>query len=161
MVIPKPINFPKLSGAFILIRIPQIAIPINASTSINPTVAASGANLIVTDVWSSMGQEQEQQQREEAFEFYQVSESLLDLGADDVIFMHCLPAHRGEEISEEVLVSKNAEVSRIIKPSIPVYHTRAMKKQFYNDMSLFRCGKPAVLREMYKRLTGMCCSYMC
>lgn len=59
-----------------------------------------------------------------------------------------------EESSEEMLVSRNAEVSRIIKPSIPIYHTRAMKKQFYSDMSLFRCGRPAVLREMYKRLTG-------
>ena len=59
-----------------------------------------------------------------------------------------------EEISEEMLVSKNAEVLRVIKPSLPVYHTRAMKKQFYHDMKLFRCGKPAVLREVYRRLTG-------
>ena len=50
-----------------------------------------------------------------------------------------------EEISEEMLTSKNAEVLRVIKPSLPVYHTRAMKKQFYHDMSLFRCGKPAAL----------------
>ena len=59
-----------------------------------------------------------------------------------------------EEIVEETLTSKNAEVLRVIKPSLTVYHTRAMKKQFYNDMSLFRCGKPAVLREVYRRLTG-------
>lgn len=59
-----------------------------------------------------------------------------------------------EEISDDTLISKNAEVLRIIEPSLPIYHTRAMRKQFYYDMHLFRCGKPAVLREMYHRLTG-------
>lgn len=65
-----------------------------------------------------------------------------------------------EGISEETLVSKNAEVLRVIKPSLPVYHTRAMKKQFYHDMCLFRCGKPAVLRDIYRRLTGKICVNM-
>lgn len=73
--------------------------------SIVRDVAASVANssLVVTDVWASMGQEEEQQQRMKAFAGYQVTPELLDKAADDVVFMHCLPAHRGEEISEDML----------------------------------------------------------
>lgn len=69
----------------------------------SPEQAVKGANLVVTDVWASMGQEAEQGQRLSVFRDYQVSEALLDQAADDVIFMHCLPAHRGEEISETLL----------------------------------------------------------
>jgi len=69
----------------------------------DPVEAVKGASLVVTDVWASMGQEEEQKLREEAFAGYQVTEQLLDQAAEDVIFMHCLPAHRGEEISETLL----------------------------------------------------------
>lgn len=65
--------------------------------------AATGADLIVTDVWASMGQEQEQKQREQAFANYQVNEKLMALANEGCLFMHCLPAHRGEEISETML----------------------------------------------------------
>lgn len=65
--------------------------------------AAEGADLVVTDVWASMGQEQEQQQRIEAFRGFQVNRELMELAAPDALFMHCLPAHRGEEVSAEVL----------------------------------------------------------
>jgi len=68
-----------------------------------PSDAVAGANLVVTDVWASMGQEEENQQRMEAFQSFQVTEALLDQADDDVLFMHCLPAHRGEEISESLL----------------------------------------------------------
>ena len=68
-----------------------------------PADAVKDASLVVTDVWASMGQEEEQKLREKAFADYQVNEALLDQAADDVIFMHCLPAHRGEEISETLL----------------------------------------------------------
>ena len=61
--------------------------------------AAVNADLIVTDVWASMGQEEEQKIREKAFADYQVNEKLMDLAHADCLFMHCLPAHRGEEIS--------------------------------------------------------------
>ena len=61
-----------------------------------------------------------------------------------------------EEASADELISRNAEVIRRLQPSLPVYHTRAMKKQFYHDMQLFRCGNPSVLREIYRRLTGKC-----
>ena len=69
----------------------------------DPAEAVKGASLVVTDVWASMGQEEEQKLREEAFSGYQVTEALLDQAAEDVIFMHCLPAHRGEEISHTLL----------------------------------------------------------
>jgi ornithine carbamoyltransferase len=67
------------------------------------TEAAKDADLVVTDVWASMGQEEEQAKREKAFADYQVNEALLGLTKDDALFMHCLPAHRGEEISENLL----------------------------------------------------------
>ncbi|MCV6590608.1 MAG: ornithine carbamoyltransferase [Marinobacterium sp.] len=69
----------------------------------DPAEAVKGSSLVVTDVWASMGQEEEQKLREQAFAGYQVTEALLDQAAEDVIFMHCLPAHRGEEISESLL----------------------------------------------------------
>src|SRR5690606_24014009 len=62
-----------------------------------------GAHLISTDVWASMGQEDEVAARMATFRAYQVDRALLDSAADDVLFMHCLPAHRGEEISEDLL----------------------------------------------------------
>jgi len=65
--------------------------------------AVEGADLVVTDVWSSMGHEAETVRRREAFAPYQVNEALLDSAPRDVIFMHCLPAHRGEEVSDSLL----------------------------------------------------------
>lgn len=65
----------------------------------DPADAARDAHLLVTDVWASMGQEEEQQRREAVLAPYQLNESLLDLAASDALYMHCLPAHRGEEIS--------------------------------------------------------------
>jgi ornithine carbamoyltransferase len=65
--------------------------------------AAKDSDLIVTDVWASMGQEEEQKQREIAFKNYQVNQSIMDTAHDDALFMHCLPAHRGEEVTAEVI----------------------------------------------------------
>ena len=65
--------------------------------------AVSGADVIYTDVWVSMGDEAESDKRREDFKDYQVNKSLIDLANDDVIFMHCLPAIRGEEVSAEVI----------------------------------------------------------
>jgi len=69
----------------------------------DPLAAAQDADLIVTDVWASMGQEEEQKQREIAFKDYQVNAETLKVAKPDALFMHCLPAHRGEEVSSEVI----------------------------------------------------------
>ncbi|MCV6612137.1 MAG: ornithine carbamoyltransferase [Amphritea sp.] len=68
-----------------------------------PEEAVKGSHLIVTDVWASMGQEEEQKEREQAFTGYQVTPELMDQAESDAIFMHCLPAHRGEEVSAEMM----------------------------------------------------------
>ena len=65
----------------------------------DPLDAADGVDLVVTDVWASMGQEDEQLQRNSAFAGYQVDEMLMQRADPDALFMHCLPAHRGEEVS--------------------------------------------------------------
>lgn len=67
--------------------------------------AVKDADLVVTDVWASMGQEEEQARRRKAFAGYQVSSKLMLLAKENALFMHCLPAHRGEEISQEMLDS--------------------------------------------------------
>jgi ornithine carbamoyltransferase len=69
----------------------------------DPAETVHGADLVVTDVWASMGQEEEQAQRERAFRPYQVTPELMSRANPDALFMHCLPAHRGEEVAAEVL----------------------------------------------------------
>lgn len=69
----------------------------------DPREAVAGAHLVSTDVWASMGQEAEAEARMRLFQPFQVTRALLDGAAADVLFMHCLPAHRGEEISEDLL----------------------------------------------------------
>ena len=72
--------------------------------------AVRGAHVVNTDVWASMGQEDEAKQRALAFQGYQVSTDLMTLAARDAIFLHCLPAHRGEEVSEGVLEGPQSRV---------------------------------------------------
>jgi len=69
----------------------------------HPSQAADGAHLVTTDVWASMGQEEEASQRRLAFQDYQVDEALMSGADKDALFMHCLPAHRGEEVSHGVI----------------------------------------------------------
>lgn len=81
---------------------------VNAVTaSINltndPLQAAQDADLVVTDVWASMGQEEEQRKREAAFASFQVDEKIMQQAAKDALFMHCLPAHRGEEVAASII----------------------------------------------------------
>ena len=68
-----------------------------------PQEAVEKADLVTTDVWASMGFEEESKSREQAFKDWQVDESLMALTSSDSLFMHCLPAHRGEEVSAEVI----------------------------------------------------------
>ena len=69
----------------------------------DPASAADGAHLLVTDVWASMGQESEQAAREAVLAPYQLNRALLDRASSDALYMHCLPAHRGEEITAELI----------------------------------------------------------
>jgi ornithine carbamoyltransferase len=69
----------------------------------DPQAASAGADLVVTDVWASMGQEAEQQKRVAAFANYQVNAKLMQYAERNALFMHCLPAHRGEEVATEVI----------------------------------------------------------
>ena len=76
----------------------------------NPVMAARGADLVVTDVWASMGQEKEQAERASAFEDFQVTPELMSYASKGAAFMHCLPAHRGEEVTADVLDAKDSIV---------------------------------------------------
>ena len=76
----------------------------------DPQQAVAEADLVTTDVWASMGQEEEQARREADFAGFQVNEAMLDRAKDDVLFLHCLPAHRGEEISTTLLDDPRAVV---------------------------------------------------
>lgn len=69
----------------------------------DPKVAIKDADVIITDVWASMGQESETKKRQIAFKGYQVNSEIMKLANDDAIVLHCLPAHRGEEITEEII----------------------------------------------------------
>ena len=76
----------------------------------DPKEAAADADVIYTDVWTSMGQEEENEIRLKAFAGFQVNEELVRLAKKDFMFLHCLPAHRGEEVAAEVIDGKNSYV---------------------------------------------------
>jgi ornithine carbamoyltransferase len=76
----------------------------------DPREAVAGAHVVNTDVWASMGQEEEQQERERAFAGFQVDAALMGRASRDAIFLHCLPAHRGEEVAAEVIDGPQSRV---------------------------------------------------
>ena len=76
----------------------------------DPRDAIEGAHVVNTDVWASMGQENEQKKRERDFAGYTVSSSLMKLASPDAIFLHCLPAHRGEEVDADVIDGPQSRV---------------------------------------------------
>ncbi len=86
-------------------------IPKNQFVQTNdPEEAANNATAIYTDVWASMGQEKEKEERAKSFADYQVNQRLMDRATDDACFLHCLPAHRGEEVSAEVMDGRQSVV---------------------------------------------------
>jgi len=93
--------------------------------------AAKNADLCVTDVWASMGQEEEQKQREIAFKDYQINAGVMNAAHNDALFMHCLPAHRGEEVTAEVIDGPQSLSSLRLK-------TACMRKKHYWN---FSCAK--------------------
>jgi ornithine carbamoyltransferase len=84
----------------------------NATVTItnDPRRAVAGADVVYTDVWTSMGQESEARERRQVFRPYQVNAELFSLAKPDAIFMHCLPAHRGEEVTTDVIDSAHSVV---------------------------------------------------
>jgi ornithine carbamoyltransferase len=76
----------------------------------DPLTAAVGADLVATDVWASMGQETERRQRAQAFAAYQVNAALMARAKPEALFLHCLPAHRGEEVTAEVIDGPQSQV---------------------------------------------------
>ena len=89
--------------------------------------ACKDADIVVTDVWTSMGQESEKKQRESAFKGLQVNQKMMDQAKKDAVFMHCLPAYRGIEVSSEVidgnqsLVWSEAENRLHVQKSLLIY----------------------------------------
>lgn len=76
----------------------------------DPKEVLEGANVVTTDTWASMGQEEEKEIRIQAFEGYQVDSKMMGLAQQNAIFLHCLPAYRGYEVSEEVLEGKSSRI---------------------------------------------------
>ena len=82
----------------------------NVTLTRDPNEAAEGADVVNTDVWASMGQEAEQKERERAFAGYTVNAALMSRAASTAMFLHCLPAHRGEEVAAEVIDGPQSSV---------------------------------------------------
>lgn len=82
----------------------------NITLTRDPRQAIAGAHVVNTDVWASMGQEDEQKKRERDFSGYTVNTAMMKLAAKDAIFLHCLPAHRGEEVSANVIDGPQSRV---------------------------------------------------
>ena len=76
----------------------------------DPKEAARGADVVITDFWASMGQEEEPQKRREAFQCFQVNDEIMSVAKPDAMVQHCLPAHRGEEITAEILEKHSTEI---------------------------------------------------
>ena len=76
----------------------------------DPKAAVKGADIVYTDVWASMGKEKEHEERLNIFRSFQVNAQLVKEAKEDYLFMHCLPAHRGEEVTDEVADSKNSVI---------------------------------------------------
>jgi ornithine carbamoyltransferase len=87
----------------------------------DPVSAVQGADAVYTDVWTSMGQESEAADRQAVFSPFQVNAALMAHAAPGAIFMHCLPAHRGEEVTDEVI---DSEASVVLDQSENRLHTQ-------------------------------------
>jgi ornithine carbamoyltransferase len=96
---PSGFSFPEAFSAQYATQFPGVPLVIEP----DPKKAVKGAGVVYTDVWASMGQEHEADQRREVFKPYQVNEALLGRARPDAMFLHCLPAHRGEEVTSGVL----------------------------------------------------------
>jgi ornithine carbamoyltransferase len=103
---PAGYEFPEAFSTRFSAQFPRVPLVVEP----DPRKAVKGAEVVYTDVWASMGQEQEADQRREVFKPYQVNEALLAKARPDAIFLHCLPAHRGEEVTSGVLDGPQSRV---------------------------------------------------
>src|SRR5258708_39526611 len=87
---------------------------------VDPHTAVAGVDAVYTDAWASMGQEHEAAQRAEIFQPYRVNRQLMAEAAPHAAFMHCLPAHRGEEVTDEVMDSENSVIFEQAENRLPV-----------------------------------------
>ena len=85
----------------------------------SPEQAAKGADLLATDVWASMGQEEEQRERMRQFKGFQINSEIMSYANSDALYMHCLPAHRGEEISAELMDAKDTVIWQEAENRLP------------------------------------------
>jgi ornithine carbamoyltransferase len=88
----------------------ELAMGTEVVVMVDPKAAVEGAQVVYTDVWASMGQEEEAAERQQHFAAYQVNEALMALAEPNAIVLHCLPAHRGEEISEVVMEGPQSRI---------------------------------------------------
>jgi ornithine carbamoyltransferase len=105
---PEGYDFPEDFRARFASTFPGVTL----TTEHDPAAAVAGADVVYTDVWASMGQEAETELRRGVFEPFRVDDRLLGLAQPDAIFLHCLPAHRGEEVTEQVLDGPRSRVIR-------------------------------------------------
>jgi ornithine carbamoyltransferase len=93
-------------------RAAEIADEANGGVDVetDPKAASNGADVLYTDVWASMGQDDEADERALVFPAYQLNQSLVDVASEDVVVLHCLPAHRGQEITDEVIDGPHSAV---------------------------------------------------
>lgn len=128
----------ELTMAFPEGYLPSPDILANTSSNVKlvstPQEAVTEANIIYTDVWASMGQEDEREQRINDFNGWQVNQSLIDLADKDVMVMHCLPAHRGEEITDEVMEGPRS-----------IIFAQAENKLYVHQATLEKYLKPALV----------------
>jgi ornithine carbamoyltransferase len=103
---PPGYEFPTEFRARFAARFPKIPLVVKN----DPQAAVAGAQVVYTDVWASMGQEHEAAQRRKFFVPFQVNDDLMALAATDAIFLHCLPAHRGDEVTSSVLDGPQSQV---------------------------------------------------
>jgi ornithine carbamoyltransferase len=108
MAAPQGYQFPQKFLDFLKRETPDLKL----TTSTDPAKAVKKAAAVYTDVWASMGQESEADARRAAFADYQVNANLMAQAPSDAVFMHCLPAHRGEEVTDEVIDGENSVVVR-------------------------------------------------
>ena len=107
----------------------------------DPNEAADGAHVVTTDVWASMGQEDEQKVREQAFKAYIVDERLMARAAKDAIFLHCLPAHRGQEVAAAVIDGRQSRVWDEAENRLHI--EKALMAAVMGGEQLVRAQKPA------------------